>query len=184
MKIPVAAWSLIGVVLGFSLGEGARWLRNRLRLRRLKVAIRSELRAALAQIEDKEDILRKAIKALQEKRVLPMVAVRSMTHGYSSYIHDLYDYYSNIERYCLHVIYERLRVADMSMETFHEDFQQAIKDKIVNDPWEYYVGYLEDIIKSYDLLRGLIGSFLAGEPEGVFHVEIRRAANEAIQPTS
>lgn len=173
-EIPATAWSLLGVVLGFSLGEGARWVREKFRIRRLKRAIQNELRAILAQIEDKEDILRQAVQALQQNRVLPMVAVRAITLGYNSHIKDLYEHYSEIERNCLHVIYERLRVADQHMESFHEDFQKALKDQLVNEPWKAYVGYLGDIIKSYEVVINLVRSFLDGRPEDVFHTSIRR----------
>lgn len=173
-EIPTPAWSLLGVVLGFSLGEGARWIREKYRIRRLKRAIQNELSAILAQIEDKKDILRQAVQALHQSRVLPMVAVRAITLGYNSHIKDLYEHYSEIERNCLHVIYERLRVADQHMESFHEDFQKALKDQLVNDPWKAYAGYLGDIINSYDVVRTLIQSFLNGKPEDVFHTSIRR----------
>jgi len=173
-EIPAPAWSLLGVVLGFSLGEGARWVRERFRIRRLKRAVQNELRAILAQIEDKEDILRQAVQALQQNQVLPMVAVRAITLGYNSHIKDLYDHYLETERNCLHVIYERLRVADQHMESFHEDFQKALKDQLVNKPWEAYVGYLGDIIESYEVVRNLIRSFLNGQPDDVFHTSIRR----------
>lgn len=173
-EIPTPAWSLIGVVLGFSLGEGARWVREKFRIRRLKKAIQNELSAILAQIEDKKDILRQAVQALHQNQVLPMVAVRAITLGYNSHIKDLYEYYSEIERNCLHVIYERLRVADQHMESFHDDFQKALKDQLVNEPWEAYTGYLGDIIESYDFVRNLIKSFLNRKPADVFHMSTRR----------
>jgi len=173
-EIPTPAWGLLGVVLGFTLGEGARWLREKFRIRRLKKVVQNELCAILAQIEDKEDILRQAVQALQQNKVLPMVAVRAITLGYNSHIKDLYEHYSEIERNCLHVIYERLRVADQHMEAFHDDFQKALKDRLVNDPWDAYIGYLGDIIKSYEVAKNLICSFLKRKPDDVFHTKIRR----------
>jgi hypothetical protein len=170
-EIPVQAWGLIGVALGFSLGEGSRCIRKRLRIRKLKGTVHTELKAILAQIEDKEDILRQAIKALEEKRgVLPMAAVRFITIGYGSYIEDLYEHYSDVDRNCLHVIYERLRAADSLTESFFEDFQRAIKDKIIAEPWKAYAAHLGDLDESYNVVRNLINSFLAGKAEDVFHI--------------
>lgn len=169
-QIPTQAWGLIGVVLGFSLGEGTRWVRQKLRIRTLKQTVRTELKAILAQIEDKEDILKQAVQALQKKRVLPMTAVRFISNGYNSNIEELYEHYSAIDRNCLHVIYERLRVADLLTESFFENFQKALKDKIVDDPWEAYIGHLGDWVESYKVVRSLIRSFLAGETEDVFHI--------------
>jgi hypothetical protein len=168
--IPVQAWSLIGVALGFSLGEGSRWVRKRLRIRKLKGAVRTELKVILAQIEDKEDILKQAIKALEEKRVLPMAAVRFITTGYGSYIEDLYEHYSDVDRNCLHVIYERLRISDSLTESFFEEFQRAIKDKILDEPWKAYIAHLGELAESYKVVRSLISSFLVGKAEDVFHI--------------
>ncbi len=172
--IPVQAWSLIGVALGFALGEGSRWLRERLRVRRLKSAIRAELQAILAQIPDKEDILRQAIKALEKKTVLPMAAVRFTSTAYGSSIDDLYKHYSHVDRNALHVIYERLRVADSLTESFFEDFLRAIKDKIIDDPWKAYIVHLAEVAESYKVVRSLINSFLDGKAEDVFHITEKR----------
>jgi hypothetical protein len=175
-EIPTPVWSLLGVVLGFSLGEGSRWIREKVHIRRLKHTIRLELTAVLAQINDKKDILRQAIEALNNGRVLPMMAVRAVTMGYRSYIEELYEHFSDIERNCLHVIYERLRVADEHMESFHEDFQKAVKDGMVENPWDAFVGYLEDLVDSYEVIKKLIDSYLYANPEDVFHIKARGKA--------
>ena len=169
-KIPVQAWSLIGVALGFVLGEGSRWLRERLRIRRLKMSIRLELQTIIAQIPDKEDILRQAINALERKNVLPMVAVRFTTTAYASSIDDLYEHYSHLDRNALHVIYERLRVADSLTESFFENFLRAIKDKVIEDPWKAYAAHLAEVVESHKVVRKLIDSFLDGKAEDVFHI--------------
>lgn len=175
--IPNQAWGLVGVVVGFSLGEGSRWIREKLRIRRLKGAVRNELEAILAQIPDKEDILKQAIKAIENKTVLPMAAVRFVTTAYSSYIEDLYEHYSNVDRNCLHVIYERLRVSDSLTESFFEDFLKAIKDKVIADPWEAYAAHLGEVTESYKVVRSLISSFLAGKSEDVFHITEERESS-------
>lgn len=173
-EIPVHAWSLIGVALGFALGEGSRCVRERIRIRRLKSAVRAELQAILAQIPDKEDILRQATKALEKKAVLPMVAVRFATNAYGSSIDDLYEHYSDVDRNCLHVIYERLRVADSLTDSFFEDFLRAIKDKVIDDPWKAYIDHLAEVAESYKVVRSLINSFLGGKAEDVFHITKKR----------
>ena len=138
--------------------------------------IRVELTAVLAQISDKKDILRQAMEELNNGRVLPMVAVRSITLGYKSSIEELYEYYSDIERNCLHVIYDTLRVADEHMDSFHDDFQKAVKDGVVKDPWEAFVGYLQDLVDSYEIIEKLIDSYLKDSPVDVFHIKARGKA--------
>ena len=173
-EIPVQVWGLIGVVLGFALGEGSRLIRERLRIRRLKGAIRSELQAILAQIPDKEDMLRQAINALENRTVLPMAAVRFATTAYGSSIGDLYEHYSDLDRNCLHVIYERLRVSDSRTESFFEDFLKSIKDKVIDDPWKAYVTHLVEIDESFKVVKRLIDSFLTGKADDVFHIIEKR----------
>lgn len=169
-QIPVQAWGLIGVALGFFLGEGTRWIRQKFHIKKLKRTVRKELNAILAQIEDKENILEQAKKALQQKRVLPLTVVRFITTGYRSYIEELYEHYSDLERNCLHVIYERLSIADSFTGTFVEDLINALKDKMVEKPWEVFIGNLDDLTKSYQVVRILIDSFLKDKPEDVFHI--------------
>ena len=173
VEVPSEVWSLLGVVLGFTLGEGCRIIREKCRTRRLKHTIESELRTILAQIKDKKDILSQAVAALNNRAVLPMAAVRMITHGYYLHVEEIYKSYSDIERNCLHVIYERVRVADQHMESFQDDFMRAKKDGLLKDPWQAYVGHLEDIIDSYERVEQYIKGFIAGEPEDVFHTKAR-----------
>ena len=96
-----------------------------------------------------------------------------MTTGYRAILGDLYPHLSLIERNCLHVIYERLRVADEEMDGFQNNFIQAVRDKIINDPWGAYLGRLQELIDSYALVDTLARAYLANRPPDVFQVEVK-----------
>lgn len=66
-------WIIVGVIVGFLLGEGSRYLRYRYRIHKLRSILREELKAISAQIEQKKDIANQAIDSLKNGNVLPTV---------------------------------------------------------------------------------------------------------------
>ena len=168
LSIPTPAWGLIGVLLGFFLGEGYRLILERYNICKRKKVLQSELRSIKAQIESKEDILLQAIQTFQTGRVLPTISVRTVRTGYDAYLDTLYLTYSERERNCLHVIYERLRISDEKMDSFDKDFQESLKSGVIDKPWDVAVSTLEELLQPYDVIGGLIQSFLDGTPKDVF----------------
>lgn len=168
INIPTPAWGLIGVLLGFCLGEGNRLVREWCRIRGLKKVIEAELQSIQAQIESKKDILIQAIESFQNERVLRTVSVRTVRTGYDAHLSSLYLTCSKRERNCLHVIYERLRIADEIMDSFDSDFQESLKSGLVEQPWDVAVSQLNQLLQLYNVTTGLIQSFLEGTPEDVF----------------
>ena len=172
----ISPWwvGLAGVALGFAFGEGARYARYRLEIWRNKRIIVTELKTILSQLPQKKDILQQAIAKLKQHQFLPTLSVRSITTGYRAVIDDLYPHLSLVERNCLHVIYERLRVADEQMDGFQANFIEAVKEKVINDPWGAYVGRLEELLESYAVVDTLARSYIAKTPIDVFSVEQSR----------
>jgi len=110
---PIQPWvALIGVIVGFVLGEGSPLARNYWQIHRDKQLVKAELEAILAQLPLKKDILNKALISMKGERLLPMVSVRTLAIGYQSVLEKLYPQLCDLERHCLHVIYERLRITD------------------------------------------------------------------------
>lgn len=101
---------------------------------------------------------------------MPTLSVHLITTGYSSVLSQLYPHLSLTERNCLHVIYERLRVADEAMDEFESDLIQAVKEKIIDDPWESAIGRLEDLRHSLSVVEELARSYLTGKPTDVFGI--------------
>ena len=165
---PQPWWALAGVVVGFCLAEGMRYVRYRWEIHRDRRLVKEELRAVLAQLPQKADILRKAIAKLQQKQVLPTMSVHALTTGYSSVLSALYPHLSLVERNCLHVIYERLRVMDEVMDSLERDFLAAVREKTVDNPWVVYADRLDDMLHSVGVVEELAKSYLSGKPVDVF----------------
>ena len=155
-------------MLGFLLGEGTRYARYRWEIWRNKRIVRTELQTILSQLPQKRDIIRQAIAHMKQQRFMPTLSVRSVTTGYRSVLDDLYPHLSLIERNCLHVIYERLRVADEQMDGLEESFTKAVKDKIIADPWSAYVGRLEELLESFTVIEDLARNYIVNKPVDVF----------------
>jgi hypothetical protein len=165
---PQPWWALAGVVLGFCLGEGTRYLRYRWEIHRNKRLVKQELRSVLSQLPQKQDVLEQAIAKLRQREFLSTASVRVLTTGYSSVLAALYPHLSIIERNCLHVIYERLRVLEHVMESFEKDFLTAVREKTLSDPWAAYTGRLDDLLHSISVVEDLAKSYVAGKPIDVF----------------
>jgi hypothetical protein len=168
----VSPWvGLIGVAIGFALGEGSRYGRYRWEIERNRKIVRAELESVLAQLPQKRDILQQAIEHLKEKRFMPTQSVRVVATGYYSVLDALYPHLKPTSRNCLHVIFERLRVADEIMDEFEESFVRAVKDKIIPDPYTTFSERLEELLQSYSVVEQLARSYLDGKPTNVFQVE-------------
>src|SRR5258706_2033339 len=162
-------WALIGVALGFALGEGSRIIREWFRIGRLKKLIRDELVSIHMQIPQKRDILGKMTVSLDKHRLIPGISVGIINTGYHQHISELYEHLSINQRNCLHVIHEHLRVADDTMSGFMDAFQAASRDKVVEDPFAAFKSILSDIDGSYQVVDTLIDSYLNGKPTDVFY---------------
>ncbi|HUW26782.1 MAG TPA: hypothetical protein VMW07_09710 [Gallionella sp.] len=157
-----------GIAIGFSLGEGSRYIRYRAEIWRSKRLVRTELKSVLAQLPQKRDILNQAISHMRQQRFLPMLSVNTVTVGYYSVQESLYPHLKPIERNCLHIIFERVRVADEQMDSMEEFFILAVKEKVQADPWGTFIGRYEDLLASYDVVAELAQSYLDGKPVDVF----------------
>ena len=173
----ISPWfALAGVLLGFLLGEGSRYARYRWEIWRNKRIIKTELQTILSQLPQKQDILRQALGKLKEKRFMSTLSVRAVTTGYHAVLDDLYPHLSLVERNCLHVVYERLRVMDEQMDGLEQTFISSVKDKIIGDPWSAYGGRLEELLESCAVIDDLARGYIAGSPVDVFAQVSRREA--------
>ena len=162
--------ALGGVVLGFFLGEGSRLIRDKLRINRHKELVRKELAAIKTQLVPKKDILQKAISKLKNNQILPTLSVHFITHGYDNTIKELYSHLTRKERQCLHVIYENLRVADLTMDRFESEIMVAIEKGVMDDPYEAFRDRFDDILNTLVDAESLIDGYLKGDPPDVFAV--------------
>jgi hypothetical protein len=161
-------WGIVGVIVGFILGEVSRYLRYRLRIRKLKKMIMRELEAILSQIPQKKDIIKKMINSLDEQKVLPGTSINFITNGYNRYLSEIYEHLSNLQKNCLHCIYEYLRIIDETLASFEQRFISGINEGVVSNPFEEFKKPLNDLMDTCNTSEMLIRSYLSGKPEDVF----------------
>jgi hypothetical protein len=102
------AWTLLGVVIGFLLAEVSRWIRDFMRRRRVELALRDELDTNLHLVDQKKDIIRQMIQALDKQTILRGESVHSASIVYTTHIDLLSEFLKPLERDSLHIIYEHL----------------------------------------------------------------------------
>ena len=152
------------------LGEGAGYIRYRIRICRLKKIIREELKAIQYQIKQKKDIVSQTIEHLKQQKILPTLSVPIVATGYRQHIGELYEHLSEIERNCLHIIYERLNVADVVLDSFESNFLTAVDKQVLADPYQAYLDRFTEINDSYAVVQELIRSYLKHKPIDVFQI--------------
>lgn len=172
------AWTLIGVlagvVVGFGLGEGSRWVRGKLRIDRLRRMFREELKAMKQQIPEKKEMLLDAISALRGREAVPeILAVPVIDVGYSNHFPEVYEHLSYRQRNCIHVIHHHLKIADRIMKSFKDEFMEVLERNkrgasVLFDPWKTHIRRLESILTNYDNVERWIDGYLAGNPPDVF----------------
>lgn len=162
---------IITLIIGFLLGEGARYLHYRWEIHQNKEIIKTELETILAMIPQKKETLLNAITSLKNQRLLNTTSIHITSTGYKSVFNNLYPHLNLLERSCLHAIYETLQITDRLMDSLENDFTKALKEKIVADPWTGYIDRLGDLLESYERTEPLIKSYLAGNPPNVFNLQ-------------
>lgn len=161
-------WALAGVLAGVVLGEGVRWVRERGERAKQKRVIQEELRAIRGQIAQKVDLINQMIKSLKNGRYLPGRSVAIVNLGYRRFGAELYPHLSPAERNTLHVVHERLRIADDELEQFERKFQQDLQEEVVADPFTAAADRLGELRESYRAMDELIHGYLAGQALDVF----------------
>ena len=160
-------WGLVGVVTGFTLGEGTRYIRYRWRIHRLKGVIDTELKSLLYQIDQKKDIIGQAIDSLKQNKYLPTQSIPAITTAYREFFAEVYEHLCPIQRNCVHNVYERLHLVDKVLDSFEREFLTAIKDKIISDPFHAYSAILEEIQQALGEAQELIRGYLEGRSSRV-----------------
>lgn len=163
--------AIVGIVIGFGLGEVSRWIRGLLRIKKLKVLIEDELKAIKYQIPQKRDIIRKIVDAIDNRELLGGSSVRFLNAGYQTYFAEINEHLTPKQRNCIHLIHESLKNIDVGLFCFEEEFRSALNDPAVTDPYFASKAHLQDYLSSLDVVHKLIESYLNGKPIDVFYIE-------------
>ena len=162
-------WTIIGVILGFGLGELSRIIREWKRRRKLKRALFDEIETNNHLINQKKDNLRQIIEALDKKQVLRGESVHAATTIYDSYFPKIIDCLAPILRDNIHIIYGHLKVNDSFMDQYYSSITMDIQRGVLANPWASYKKQFTDICNSYILIQNLINDIIAQKPQDVFN---------------
>ena len=162
---------IVGVILGFLLAEVSRYISYRVRICKLKRMIAIELKSILAQIPLKKDIINQVINELKQNKILSGLSVAILNMGYKQHISELYKELSVLKRNCLHVIHQRLEIADKLLSSYHNELILALQQKIIKNPFQAYINTFQEVLKSYDDVEYLIKGYLNKKPTDVFYIK-------------
>lgn len=169
-----AFWTIVGVVVGFLLNVAYSYFKKTMRIHQLKQALIDECRSLLTQIPQLIDIFAQCIDNLNQSKILPGAAVRSLSTVYRSTISEFYPYLSLKERNLLHVVYERLRVGDELLENYISILSSELQENLIEDPIKSWIVRMNDQIDSYKIVTILLKSYLKHEPIDVFNVNTQQ----------
>ena len=168
-------WALVGVFLGFILGEVSRVIRERRELQDLKSGLWDELEANRWQIAQKRDIVRQMIDALASGHLLPGSSVPPITGIFDNHFGSVVKALKPIERDNVHHIYSLLKKNDAFLDSFEHSFKADVEGPI-KDPFAAYSTRLQEIDQSYGVTEVLIGDLLRGQPRDIYY---RRSGHQA-----
>jgi hypothetical protein len=117
---------LCGVAIGFGLNAWRDSYKDKKRIQRTANQIREELRANLAMLPDKRDVVQQIVTPLRHNEVLPGEGVHFMWGFYTEHFDEMSPHISELERNSLHVIYEYLRVVDETLSSYDSEIESVI----------------------------------------------------------
>lgn len=158
--------------MGFGLNVIYSIVCHKLRIGRLKKAIREECKSLLGQIPQLIDIYNKSISNLNDDKILPGPAVRSISTVYHSNISEITPYLCVQDRNLLHVVFERLRVGDELLDSYASELSKTLKENFIENPIEFYINKLRDQIESYEVVKKLLLSYINRKPIDVFKINL------------
>ena len=169
--------TVLGVVLGFFLNVAYSYIVKNLHVRKLKQSLQDECRSLLTQIPQLTDIFEQCVDNLNQGKILPGPAVRSLSTVYRSTITDIYPFLSIKERNLLHVVYERLRVGDEILENYVSLLSRELQENLIKDPIQGWIVRMNNQLDSYEIIIDLLKSYLNHSAKDVFNIDAQGHSN-------
>lgn len=173
-----AFWTILGVVLGFGLGELTAVVKDIRSRRKIMRSLKDELQSNVFIIAQKQDIIDKMISALQNKQILEGQSLHAASLIYDVHLPLISNILTPIQRDNLHVIYESLKVIDKFLDEFEKNIKEDIDRQIMPDPWGAYQGKLGDLVDQYNKHSSLIADYLNNKPRDVFYRHTRQKSRQ------
>jgi hypothetical protein len=161
-------WALLGILLGYALTEGTRFVRSVLERRKLRKALFDELEINYYQLEHKKNTVDNILADLKKKRILPGSSVPAASAIYETNLASVIRLLKPIERDVVQNIYARLRIIDTFLDEFEHKLIAALKDKIASNPWLAYETMLNDLRETCEATQELIKSLSDKKPIDIY----------------
>ena len=159
---------LLGVLLGFLLGQfGTTW-REISKGKEAKKLILEEMKSNLALLIQKRIIVLHIVDALANKKLLPGESVRFMTMAYDLNLHIAYPYLDSNQRDSLHVFYERVKQADSFLARYESELLKHLDLKLWANPFDVFELRMKEILESLRVVEDLGKKYVEGNPVDVF----------------
>ena len=113
-------WIVISVFIGFFLGEGTRWIREKLRIRRLIIMIKEELELIREQIPKNLNEINEIINILKKKEYPVILPLMHINICYTKFVSEIYEHLPYKKRGSLHFIYNSLEQIDRVVKSTQE----------------------------------------------------------------
>ena len=113
-------WIVISVLIGFFLGEGTRWIREKLRIRRLIIMIKEELKLIKKQIKKNLNEINEIINILKKKEYPVILPLMHINICYTKFVSEIYEHLPYKKRGSLHFIYNSLEQIDRVVKSTQE----------------------------------------------------------------
>lgn len=164
-----AVLPLVGVFVGFTIGELSRILRERSRRTRLCKQIRDELKTNLHFIPQKKDILQKSLRAMQSAEILDTNSIPFCDTIYEGHYSEIAPFLSALERNVIHVIYHGQGIIQKCMDGYEPELrsQESVKQIALMNIFRIK---FQDLVKQLGTQELLIKSVLDGSPIDVAHL--------------
>ncbi|WP_319521644.1 hypothetical protein [uncultured Desulfosarcina sp.] len=107
-------WTIICVFIGYGLNEITQWGKEKRLNNTLRNSLMEELKTIVRLITSRRGVIKQALKALEDTNIMNTSCTHFPDHIYRRILEVAPNLLSNAEKDCLHLLYERLRIADQT----------------------------------------------------------------------
>lgn len=164
-----ALWSLLGIIVGFSLSELSVCIKSFRKEKLARKALLMEIDLMLRMIPDKYEVLEQALSCYSDGKVLQTKSVKFPRNVYEKVIKELPEVLKDSERGCFHVLYETTRVIDESMDVMEDRFSTISSNHSVEQAQEATIAQIEDLLNALRVTSDWALSVKIGKPINVYN---------------
>jgi len=166
-------WTILGVIIGFSLAELTAIIKKRVERNDCKNALLDEVRFNQEQTKNKISILDQAIKTFKQKKFLSTQCAKYSTIEFDNLYHIAIPVLRPLEKDNFRHLNSFYKKIDSILGAFDQEFKSDIdncktRQNTTDSIYDSAVAKLKDIRDSLALNLDLTGGLLSGCPKPIF----------------